>query len=107
MGNPAARPVDANVTGMRLALLLLALAACSSTGGSSEPIHLDGPQAYGVPADAGPVTEHAVLGGTVWQYRESLYGPCELLEPHEDDLAGWLGIPPPDGYGDFGMVCRH
>jgi len=88
---------------VRTALLLLVLAACSSTAGSTTPT--SGPQTYGIPEGKGPITEHAVMGGTVYVYDVAVYGPCDLLKPHEDNLAGWLGIDPPDGYADYGMVC--
>jgi hypothetical protein len=34
-----------------------------------------------------------------------VYGACEVIEPHEDDISGWLDIRPPQGSSDFGFAC--
>jgi hypothetical protein len=86
--------------------LSLALAAC---GDDSEPTTADlgvDPTELGMPADADPVTTPE--GDTVYlsESRVTVYGACETIDPHKDDVSGWLGIDPPRTYSDFGVVCR-
>lgn len=72
------------------------LAAC----GGGEP----GPRDFGVPADRVDDVEEVTTpeGDVVYWIDPVLYGPCDVLEPHDGAFGEWLG-PEFDGAG-FGCV---
>jgi len=59
-----------------------------------------------VPPEAEPVE---TAEGLVWVWEDNamVYGPCSILEPHEDDgtLHELVGRPAPEGTADFGFLC--
>jgi hypothetical protein len=82
------------------------LGSCSSDDPESPTDSLTpDPEDVGMPADAESVETPEGERVYVSESTASVYGACSVLEPHEDDVAGWLGIDPPRGYSDYGVVC--
>jgi len=91
------------LAGVAAALLL---SACGSDDSDSQTPQLEpDPEDVGLPADAEPVATPEGERVYVSESTATVYGACSIIEPYEDDVAGWLGIDPPRGYSDFGVVC--
>jgi hypothetical protein len=94
---------------VRRALLALVLvlpaagAACGSDDAAITETAAGGPEAFGAGPDATVVTTPE--GDTVYVDGTIVYGPCDLLRAHKDDLSAWLGLEPPANVLDFGYAC--
>ena len=85
----------------------LGLAGCGDDDGLKPPPTTGGPvpEDVGLPADAEYVTTPEGGGVYVSESEAVVYGACENIDPHDDDIAGWLGIDPPPGFSNYGKVC--
>jgi hypothetical protein len=93
------------------AIVALGVAACGDDDDQTPTTAGSGAAALtaeelGAPADAEPVTTPEGDVVYVSESSATIYGACEDIEPHEDDLAGWLEMDPPRGYTDFGVACQ-
>jgi hypothetical protein len=93
------------------AIAALALAACGDDDDATPSTAANGAAALtaeelGAPVDAEAVTTPEGDVVYVSESSATVYGACEDIEPHEDDLAGWLEMDPPRGYADFGVACQ-
>jgi hypothetical protein len=97
-------------SGWRVALASAVMAglllSCSSDDSDDQTPSLSpDPEDVGMPADAEPVTTPEGDRVYVSESAATVYGPCDIIEPHEDDIAAWLELDPPRGFSDFGVVC--
>jgi hypothetical protein len=87
-------------------LLAVALLVSCGDDGETTPTTIGpDPEDLGLPPDAEQITTPE--GDRVWlsESQGSVYGECSVIEPHEDDVAGWLEVDPPRGFTDYGVVC--